>query len=136
MAAFLKASSIEEIAFALPKLALQKVKLEFFDGEESLSTVATLPEELNTEQKQYILAQHLVKINGMEVYINTVNLKAQIQSTQQSSIEGTGRGRVGEEQLLDIAELVFVRIADAFVKNGSTVRETFGKYSVTDLLPD
>jgi hypothetical protein len=117
-------------------LALQKAKLESYDGEESVSTLVTLPEELTTEQKQYILAQNLVKINGMEVYINTVNLKAKIQSTQQSSIEGAGRGRVGEEQLLDIAEVVFVRIADAFVKNGSTVRETFGKYSITDLLPD
>ena len=43
---------------------------------------------------------------------------------------------MGEEQLLDIAEVVFVRIADAFVKNGNTVRETFGKYAVSDLLPD
>jgi hypothetical protein len=43
---------------------------------------------------------------------------------------------VSEEQLLDIAEVVFVRIVDAFVKNGSTVWETFGKYAVSDLLPD
>lgn len=70
------------------------------------------------------------------MYINTANLKARILSTQRSSIEEVGRGRVGEEQLLDIAEVVFVRMADAFVKNGSTVRETFGKYAVSDLLPD
>jgi len=43
---------------------------------------------------------------------------------------------VGEEQLLDIAEVVFIRIAEAFVKLGSTVRQTFGKYAVSDLLPD
>jgi len=58
----------------------------------------------------------------MDVYIDTASLKAKIQSQQQSSIEGGGRGRVGEEQLLDIAEVVFIRIAEAFVKHGSTVR--------------
>jgi len=43
---------------------------------------------------------------------------------------------VGEEELLDIAEVVFIKIADAFVKYGSTVREAFGKYAISDQLPD
>lgn len=32
VAAFLQGSSLEEIAFALPKLVVQKAKLEFYDG--------------------------------------------------------------------------------------------------------
>jgi len=43
---------------------------------------------------------------------------------------------VDEEQMLDIAELCFVKIAEVLIKEGITVREAFSKYAMHEMLPE
>ena len=38
--------------------------------------------------------------------------------------------------MLDIAEICFVKMAELLIKKGMTVREAFGKYSTSDMLPE
>ena len=40
--------------------------------------------------------------------------------------------QVDEEQMLDIAEICFVRVADQLIKFGLTVRECFGKFAISE----
>lgn len=46
------------------------------------------------------------------------------------------RKSVDEEQMLDIAELQFIKIADVLIKKMTTVREAFIKYSIPEVLPE
>jgi len=38
--------------------------------------------------------------------------------------------------MLDIAEMCFVKMAELLIKKGMTVRDAFGKYSTSDILPE
>jgi hypothetical protein len=38
--------------------------------------------------------------------------------------------------MLDIAEACFIRIADELIRHGVTVRESFGRYSIPEMIPD
>lgn len=38
--------------------------------------------------------------------------------------------------MLDIAEMCFVKMAELLIKKGLTVRDAFGKYSTSDILPE
>jgi len=43
---------------------------------------------------------------------------------------------IDEEQMLDIAEICFVKMAELLIKKGMTVRDAFGKYASSDLPPE
>lgn len=78
-----------------------------------------------------MLARYLVEVQGADVYINTNALKEDL-----GMKPAQPRKSIDEEQMLDIAELCFVRIADVLIKKGQTVREVFGKFAQPDVLPD
>lgn len=46
------------------------------------------------------------------------------------------KGSVDEEQMLDIAEMCFMRIADALIKQQMTVKECLSKYAKPEILPE
>ena len=88
-------------------------------------------EPLSLPQRQFLMARYFTEIIGTDVYINTNHVK--------EDIEGGKRPRkksVDEEQMLDIAEMCFVKMADTLIKQGVTIREAFGKYAIPEMLPE
>lgn len=79
------------------------------------------------------MARYLVEIVGTEVYCNTERLVAEEHHNEKGA---AARKAVSEEEMLDIAEMCFVKVADELIKQGCTVRESFGKYAIPEMLPE
>ena len=138
---YLLAAKTETIALALPPLQLPKVKLSEYvgpQGEEvckygfDLERVDGQP--LSQEQRQWLIARYLVKLEGCDVFVNTVLVQEELAQLQQQ--KATRKPSLSDEQMLDVAEVCFVRIAEILSKHGITVREVFQKYAVTEMLPE
>lgn len=111
--------SEKEIAFILPPLQINKAVIDEYDGEVGESVLAMRTKQMTNEQWHYMLARYLVEIKGMDVFINSCALQADINKSKQGgSALYTRNSSVDEEQLLDIAEVCFVRIADILIKKG------------------
>lgn len=92
-------------------------------------------QELTESQRQFLIASYLTEIQGTEeVYVNTVHLQEDL------AIEGTTekqrRKSIDEEQMLDIAEMCFVKIADQLIKMGITVKEAFARFAIPEVIPE
>lgn len=138
---FLLAAKTETIALALPPLQLPKVKLSEYAGPQGeevckygfdLERVDGQP--LSQEQRQWLIARYLVKLEGCDVFVNTVLVQEELAQLQQQ--KATRKPSLSDEQMLDVAEVCFVRIAEILSKHGITVREVFQKYAVTEMLPE
>ena len=46
------------------------------------------------------------------------------------------RKSLNEEQMLDIAEGCFIRMAELLLSKVKTIRSVFGKYSIPEIFPD
>ena len=66
------------------------------------------------------MARHLVEVVGSEIYCDT----------------SMNKKMIDEEQMLDIAEVCFIQMADVLIKRGVTVKEAFGKYAVAEVMPE
>ena len=71
---------------------------------------------------------------GSDSEIRRMMMRAGIQ-TKSSSLSG-GNPKVDEEHMLDIAEAIFIKMADLMSKKGRSVRGIFTKYSVPEIFPD
>jgi hypothetical protein len=60
-------------------------------------------------------------IQGVDVYVNTALLAEEIQVNRRNQRKAS----VSDEQMLDIAEVCFARIAEILTRNGVGVREIF-----------
>jgi hypothetical protein len=51
-------------------------------------------------------------------------------------VKGRGKRPLDEEHMLDIAEAIFMKMADLMMEKGRTVRGVFTKYSIPEIFPD
>lgn len=58
------------------------------------------------------MGRYLVEIQGADVYCNTTKLM----EDSQDKPSNPGKKAVGEEEMLDIAEMCFIKIADELIK--------------------
>jgi hypothetical protein len=107
----------------LPNLRVFKVGIDKYDGEIGNCVLAKRSEDMPDDQWKYLLARYLVEIKGANVYINSQALVRDL-DPKKDGLQGK-RDSVDDEQLLDIAEVCFLRIADVLIKKGQTVREAF-----------
>ena len=149
--------SAAEIAINLPDFdTIQKCNLDSFTGTVAAETECTFDneeltsegEKLSLRQRQFLMGRYLCRIEGKSVFVNTKQLQDDLsdprpmsqlsgQKSQHSRLtRGSARKSVDDEQMLDIAEVQFIRISDVLIKNVQTVRECFGKYSVPETLPE
>lgn len=107
----------------MPNLRVFKVGIDKYDGEIGSCVLAKRSEDMPDDQWKYLLARYLVEIKGANVYINSQALVRDL-DPKKGGLQGK-RDSVDDEQLLDIAEVCFLRIADVLIKKGQTVREAF-----------
>jgi hypothetical protein len=79
------------------------------------------------------MARYLAGIQGTEVYIDSIALTEDLETAKNR--QATRKKSLSDEQMLDIAEMCFVKIAEILIRLGITVREVFAKYAVPELLP-
>ncbi len=53
-----------------------------------------------------------------------------------SSVLGKPKKSIDEEHMLDVAEAIFIKIADLIIAKEKTIRGIFNKYSVPEIFPD
>lgn len=142
---YLERKPAQEIANQLPLLQLQKARLDSYQGEIGEEVVCTFEgetvnggEEPTLEQRQYIMARYLAGCQGMDCYCNTQHLAEDLLNNQKKGSQNQKERRksLTDEQMLDIAEMCFVRMAEIMTKAGLTVRDTFSKYAVPEVLPE
>ena len=125
----------------MPTLTLKRAFLDSFDGEIGEHVLNDLSgdsylcdgQPLTLIQRQFLISRFMTEIRGIQVYLNTMELAAEM---QESSRTKDRKQSIDEEQMLDIAEMCFVKMAELLIKKGLTVRDAFGKYSTSDILPE
>lgn len=70
-----------------------------------------------------MVSYYLVEIRGKDAYINSLAIAKDLEA-KKGGFQAK-RESVDDEQLLDIAEVCFLRIADVLIRKGQTVREAF-----------
>lgn len=55
---------------------------------------------------------------------------------QKSTSRSDAKAKIDEEHMLDIAEALFIKMADLMIKKSRSVRGIFTKYSVPEMFPD
>lgn len=73
--------------------------------------------------------------DGSDSSVRRMMMRAGIQY-KSASRSGSKTRREDEEQMLDIAEAIFIKIAELMSKNGRSIRGIFSKYSVPEIFPD
>jgi hypothetical protein len=74
------------------------------------------------------MGQYLVEIkSGMKVFVDTKALQSDL--TEPKKDNRSRKCSVDEEQMLDVAEMCFIRISDQLIKHQVTVKECFSKYA-------
>lgn len=125
----------------MPTFTLKRAFLDSFDGEIGEHVLNDLSgdsylcdgQPLTLIQRQFLISRFMTEIKGTQVYLNTMELAAEM---QESSRTKDRKQSIDEEQMLDIAEMCFVKMAELLIKKGLTVRDAFGKYSTSDILPE
>ena len=85
---------------------------------------------------------YLVCIDREEVYVNTRLIEEDLKMASSDHLQtpsarkNSRKKSVDEEQMLDIAEMCFLRISDALIKAQITVKECFSKYAKPETLPE
>ena len=142
-----QSSLVLDVAMNLPYLSRPKTMLDAFTGEVGDKVKCTFEgmrwegRELTLKQRQYLQGVYLVCIDKEEVYVNTrlieEDLKMASSDLQTPSARKNSRKKsIDEEQMLDIAEMCFMRISDALIKAQITVKECFSKYAKPETLPE